>query len=56
MSREVFDKIHGGYNFENSLNQTKSCKISKAFASCIVNVQNHCIVLNALLISLMLYP
>ena len=40
MSRDVHDKMHGGCNFENNLNQAQSCEFQIAFASCGVNFQN----------------
>ena len=38
MSRDVRDKMHGGCNFENNLNQTRHCKFQNA--NYIVNFQN----------------
>ena len=29
ISRDVSDKMHGGYNFENNLNQTENLKFQK---------------------------
>ena len=40
MSRDVRDRMHGGCNLANNLNQIRNFKFQKEFANCGVNLTN----------------